>query len=89
MRFSWDLNKDWSNRRKHRVAFQDAIAVFNSSLIRYAVADIENGELRLAATGPSLVGLLRVTYVERTNVVRIISARKVSRQERRSYERGE
>ncbi|MGB9992571.1 BrnT family toxin [Massilia sp. SM-13] len=85
MQFDWDPDKERINKRKHGISFWDAVSVFDSSLTRHA-ADIEHGEPRIVATGPSTVGLLHVIYVERGHLIRIISARKATRKERKGYE---
>jgi uncharacterized DUF497 family protein len=88
LRFEWDEAKNRENQRKHRVTFEEAETVFLDDwgvLIR----DEEEGEDRFVLIGTSAA--LRVlvvshTYRARDEVIRVISARKANRTERRDYE---
>jgi len=88
LRFEWDETKSRENERKHRVTFEEAETVFPDDggvLIR----DEDEGEERFVLIGTSAA--LRVlvvshTYRARDEVIRLISARKASRAERRDYE---
>jgi uncharacterized protein len=93
MRFEWDEQKNLSNQRKHDVSFELAREVFNDPLHRSIADRIEDREQRWNTTG--MVGgvvLLIVAHTWRDDdgdeVVRIISARKATRKERRDYENG-
>ena len=85
--FEWDEQKALSNLAKHRVSFAVASEVFNDP---FAV-DIEERSLHYAEVRRRIVGViyglcLTVIYTERNDIIRIISARKASRAERREYE---
>jgi len=88
LRFEWDAAKSRENERKHHVTFEEAETVFLDDwgvLIR----DAEEGEERFVLIGTSAA--LRVlvvshTYRARDEVIRLISARRASRTERRDYE---
>jgi uncharacterized DUF497 family protein len=92
--FEWDEQKAEINIRKHGIRFEDAARVFDDPL---AVTDqdrIENGEQRWQTVGV-VDGylLLLVAHTVRfedegIEVVRIISARRLDRAERRRYEHG-
>ena len=91
MRFEWDEAKNRANRTKHHVSFELAIEVFNDPLHRSIPDRIVDGEQRWQTMG--LVGgivLLIVAHTYRDDgdeeLVRIISARKATRKERRNYE---
>ena len=91
MRFEWDENKDAANRRKHSVSFETAREVFDDPLHRSVADRIEGGEQRWNTTGVvDGVILLIVAHTWRDDdgdeVVRIISARKATRKERRDHE---
>ena len=90
MQFAWDPKKATSNLRDHRVTFEEASSVFGDSLaITFEDPDHSEGESRLLTFGLSKQGrLLVVSHTERRGVVRIISARRASRAERRIYEEG-
>jgi len=92
--FEWDEQKAEINLRKHGIRFEDAARVFDDPL---AVTDqdrIENGEQRWQTVGMADgYLLLLVAHTVRfeddgIEVVRIISARRVDRAERRRYEHG-
>ncbi|MBA2467982.1 MAG: BrnT family toxin [Chloroflexia bacterium] len=92
MRFEWDERKNASNLRKHDVGFEFATAVFDDPLAFSEQDRIVDGEERWWTIGN---GGGRILYVAFTvdesgdeDIVRIISARRATRQERRDYEQG-
>lgn len=87
-RFEWDEIKAASNLRKHAVSFEEAASVFSDALAyTFADPDHSDSELRLLTFGFSRFGqLLAVAHCERGRAIRIISARKATRQERGIYE---
>jgi uncharacterized protein len=90
MQFAWDPKKAASNVRDHKVTFEEASSVFADSLaITFDDPDHSEGETRLLTFGLSEQGrLLIVSHTERRGVVRLISARRATRPERRIYEEG-
>jgi uncharacterized protein len=88
--FTWDPRKAATNWRKHHVSFEQAATVFDDPLV-LLLADWEHGEPRIVAIGAARTR--RVLFVVatdlETDVVRIISARTASKQERRRYEEGD
>ena len=77
-----------ANLAKHKVSFEQAATVFGDPLGRI-VADPRHSseEARFVLLGLSQDRrLLAVMYVERSEAVRIISARRAARHERRDYE---
>jgi uncharacterized protein len=90
MQFEWNPEKAELNLSKHGVAFQEATTVFNDVLsVTFPDPDHSMGESRYVIIGLSeLERLLVVSHTDRLNRVRIISARKTSRQEKRFYEEG-
>lgn len=90
MEFEWNLEKAILNLEKHGVSFQEAATVFNDSLsVTYPDPDHSIGESRYIIIGISkFEQLLVVAHTDRGEKVRIISARKATRQERRFYEEG-
>jgi hypothetical protein len=90
MRFEWDPKKAADNLRKHRVAFEEASTVFGDPLaITFPDPDHSVGERRSLTFGVSIEGrLLVVNHADRRGTVRIISARRAVRSERRIYEEG-
>jgi len=91
MKFEWDSQKANSNLKKHRVSFQEAASVLGDVLsITYHDPDHSAREHRFITLGISRFGrVLMVAHTDRGDNVRIISARKTTRQERRYYEEGE
>jgi len=90
MDFEWDPKKAALNVRDHRITFEEASTVFGDSLaVTFPDPDHSVGESRLLTFGISDQGrLLVVSHTERRGVVRIISARRALRAERRIYEEG-
>jgi uncharacterized protein len=88
MRVEWDLDKAQTNRVTHGVSFPDAEAVlFDPHGITREDASAE-GEQRFATLGLDALGrVLVVVYTYRGDILRIISARKATRNEARTYER--
>jgi len=86
--FEWDPGKARSNRRKHRVSFQEAATVFGDPLaITFPDPDHSLSEQRFITVGMSTAGrVLLVAHVDRNDSIRIISARKITQRERKQYE---
>lgn len=90
LEFEWDAEKAAANLAKHKVSFEEAATVFGDPL-GGIVTDPRHsvGEERYALLGFSRERrLLAVMYTDRDGVIRIISARKATRRERRDYEKG-
>jgi uncharacterized protein len=88
--FEWDPLKARSNLAKHRVGFEEASTVFGDRL-SLTIPDPEHSETekRYVTMGIAFTGkLLVVVHTDRGNNIRIISARRASRRERKSYEKG-
>ncbi len=88
--FEWDENKTTDNLSKHSVSFDETMTVFDDPLyVDFYDPDHSYEEYRYIIMGQSHQGrLLIVSYTEREEIVRIISAREVTRKERESYEEG-
>ena len=95
IRFEWDESKNQSNLRKHGVSFDDAIQVFLDPLRVMRLERIVEGEERWQTIGAfEGIVLLAVAHTiwdaesseGLVEVIRIISARQVTRQERKAYE---
>lgn len=88
--FEWDARKAASNLRKHEVSFEEAMRVFGDPLAQIfddpVYSDDERRELIVGHSSPRR--LLIVSFVERGSAVRILSARRTTRRERRDYEEG-
>ncbi len=93
MLFEWDEAKNRTNRAKHEVSFETATLVFDDPRAVSVLDTIIEGEERWQTVGMAgnLVLLLVVhTYCEKggEEFIRIISARKATLRERKSYEQG-
>jgi hypothetical protein len=91
MRFTWDGNKNCSNKAKHGVSFETAQKVFDDPFHLSIQDRHEGGEERwqtIGAVGGVVVLLVAHTYSDEAGeeTIRIISARKATRQERIRYE---
>ena len=86
--FRYDQRKARENWRKHRVSFAEAETVFFNDLARtHDDPDHSEAEAREVIVGHSSVNrLLLVVFVEYSDHVRIISARKTTSFERADYE---
>ena len=90
MEFEWDDEKAKANLTKHGVSFDEAKTVFDDPLyVDFYDPDHSFEEHRYIIIGESKQGrLIIISYTERGDVVRLISAREVTRSERETYEEG-
>ena len=90
MTFDWDQKKAAENLLKHGVSFDEAKTVFDDPLyVDFYDPDHSIGEHRFILMGESAHGrLLMVSYTERGNAIRLISARELTPAERKKYEEG-
>ena len=88
MEFEWDPNKAASNLAKHDISFHEASTVFGDLLaLTFPDPDHSHDETRYITIGESIQGrLLIISHTDLGQQIRIISARKVTRRERRIYE---
>lgn len=88
--FEWDSRKAASNLRRHGVSFEEAIGVFADPLAKiFDDEDHAIEEHREIIIGHSMQErLLLVAFFQREATIRIISARKVTKHERKDYEEG-
>lgn len=88
MKLNWDAKKAASNLRKHGVSFEEAGTVFGDPVaLTFDGPDHSTGEMRFLTFGVTRTNMfVIVSYTERQGVTRIISARKMSKQERDIYE---
>lgn len=90
MIFRWDQKKAQTNVQKHGIGFHEAATVLEDPLsTTFPDPDHSEAEERLITVGMSArKRLLVVAHTEVGDVIRIISARHVTRRERRYYEEG-
>ena len=91
LRFEWDETKNRHNIKKHGVSFEEAQTVFlDDSAIRFFDPEHSADEDRFLMLGISFQLRVLVVchcYRERDRVIRILSARKATRQEATHYRR--
>ncbi len=87
--FEWNINKSVSNIRKHGVSFDEAKTVFTDEYARLINdPDHSQDEDRFILLGASIDSKLLVVChcIREADCIRIISARKAGKQERKVYE---
>jgi uncharacterized DUF497 family protein len=86
--FEWDRRKARINGAKHGVSFEEALTVFTDPLARiFDDPTHSTGEMREIIVGHSRrQQLLVVSFTERRDAVRIIGARRATRNERDDYQ---
>jgi uncharacterized DUF497 family protein len=89
MEFKWDPRKARTNLRKHGVSFTEAGTIFGDDLaITVSDPDHSDNEDRYITIGWSdRRRLLIVSHTDRGDRIRIISARELTKAERKEYEK--
>jgi uncharacterized DUF497 family protein len=87
MNVDWDPNKAKANRADHGVSFSDAEVVLYDPNGITREDESSEGEQRFVTLGLDALGRV-VVYTYRGDTIRMISARKATRNEVRTYERG-
>ena len=91
LHFEWDSEKADANSRKHRVSFEEAASVFYDGLaVEFYDDDSSEWEDRFLLLGLSVnLQLLMVCHCYRVDesIIRIISARKATKNEAQHYRR--
>jgi uncharacterized protein len=90
MRVVWDERKADANARKHGVTLEEAATVFFDPLA-LIVEDLAHPENARIIGESEAKRILLVVFVEQDeeDTLRLISARRATRHERRRYEEGE
>ncbi len=93
MLFEWDHKKNVSNIKKHRISFELGATIFDDHLHLSVLDEKGHTEERWITLGQSVTGELLVvihTYKETVGheIIRIISARKATKKEKKQYEEG-
>jgi uncharacterized DUF497 family protein len=87
VRYEWDPGKAAANLKKHRVSFADAVSVFEDEFALTIEDPYAQGEPRFVTLGTNATGaLLVVVYTYRSSSIRLISAWKADRGQRKEYE---
>lgn len=90
MNFEWNQDKAAANLLKHNVSFDEAKTVFDDPLyLDFYDPDHSDHEERYLIVGQTQKQrLLVVSYTERSDTIRLISAREATQMEKNSYEEG-
>ena len=91
MKFEWDPSKAVANLAKHGISFDEGATVFLDQLaISGPDPDHSSEEPRFITFGQSSLGrLIVVSHTYRPGGIRLISARRITRAERKIYEENE
>ena len=86
--FEWDEEKAQSNLKKHGVSFEEAATIFNDPKVAtISDPDHSDDEERYVSLGKSIIlRLLSVAHTYRKERIRLISARKATKAEKKTYE---
>ena len=86
LKVEWNKSKAEDNYAKHGISFELAKAVFEDSFAIGFLDDRQDyGEERFVLLGRAQGSLLYVAYTERMDAVRIISARRATKNEQETY----
>ncbi|MGK7886051.1 MAG: BrnT family toxin [Crocosphaera sp.] len=89
MSFEYDPQKAKTNQQKHGVSFAEAEMVFFDPLAIHDIDPDSITEERFIAVGMGNNELLLVViYTMRGDIIRLISARRATKKEKKTYERG-
>jgi uncharacterized protein len=87
MTFEWDETKNLENIRKHEIDFVDVPNMFDGEMLVELDNRFEYGEERWVGIGFLGPGIAVVVWTERhEDAIRIISARRANRHERKRFE---
>ena len=90
MDYEWNVKKNRENYQKHGIWFEEAVTIWADVLsVEFFDPDhsiMEERYIRIGHTSKNR--LVLVVFCERSNAIRIISARKVTSREKQIYEEG-
>jgi uncharacterized protein len=86
MGFQWDQEKSAANEAKHGISFTQAAQIFRGPILKALDDRRDYGERRYIALGTYDGEMLRVVFTERDGDIRLISAWKAGRNDRKIYE---
>lgn len=85
--FEWDENKRQSNIEKHGIDFLDVLSLFSHpDALKFEDSRRAYGEVRYILLCLADGSLFQVSYTRRGDKIRLISARRGNKRERRYYE---
>lgn len=86
MGFQWDEAKSAANEAKHGISFLQAAQIFRGPVLKTQDTRRDYGETRYVALGAFDGVVLRVVFTERDGDIRIISAWRASKHDRKTYQ---
>jgi uncharacterized protein len=87
MGFEWDPAKDAANQRKHGIGFREATEIFRGFVLSAEDLRRDYGERRFIALGEYDGEVIRLIFTERDGNVRVISAWKANKNDRKEYQK--
>lgn len=88
MKFDWDEDKNSENIRNHGIDFNDVIEIFNGPMIVNIDDRVDYGEERMIGVGFLTNIIAIVVFIEKDDdIIRIISARKANKHERKIFKK--
>ena len=85
MEYEWDDAKRLANLRKHGIDFIDVPAVFDGDIVTVEDDRYDYGEQRFVTFGLLQGRVIAIVHKEREVFIRIISVRKATKYEQRTY----
>jgi hypothetical protein len=85
MKFEWNEDKRQANIHKHNIDFVDVPAVFDGDVVFIEDDRFDYGETRFVTFGLLKGRVVAIVHVAHGDVTRIISARKVTKNEEKNY----
>ncbi|CCI03375.1 conserved hypothetical protein [Microcystis aeruginosa PCC 9443] len=85
MEYQWDEAKRLTNLRKHGIDFADVPTVFDGNILTVEDERYNYGERRFVTFGLLQGRVIAIVHTEREDQTRIISARKATKYEQRTY----
>jgi len=87
MEFEWDTAKDEANRRQHGIGFREAAEILRDFVLVTEDNRRDYGERRYIAVGEYGGSVIKLVFTQRESGIRIISAWKANRNERKNYQK--
>jgi uncharacterized protein len=86
MKFEWDKNKNQQNIQKHGISFAEATEIFQGIIFTSIDERYDYDEIREISIGAiQRIVIITVAHTDRNDKIRIISARKSTPKEKRTY----
>lgn len=88
MRFEWDEKKRLANLEKHGIDFKDVTEIFNNPYLSWRDDRCDYGEVREIVLGDIGRTIIVAVITDRAGkVIRIISARRANKNERKKFKK--